>query len=172
VVVMDIMLPDGTGLEATLSILAERPATKIVFLTVHDDDDNLFAAIRAGGVGFLSKDIGIAELVSKLRGVMRGEAAITPTIARHILEEFSRLPPAPAIQPETVELTDREIEIVRALARGASNREIAERLVITENTVKNHVQNVLLKLHLHSRRDVVDYARRHGLMLSSGNFPK
>ena len=167
VVLMDITLPDGTGLEATISILAEMPMTKIVFLTVHDDDDNLFAAIRAGGVGYLTKDTGVAELVSKLRGVMRGEAALTPSIARRILEEFSRLPPA---QPETVELTDREIEIVRALARGASNREIAARLVITENTVKNHVQNVLLKLHLHSRHDVVDYAHRHGLLSPSNNF--
>lgn len=168
-ILMDISLPDGTGLEATQAILAELPDTQIVFLTVHDDDDHLFAAIRAGGVGYLPKNVGASELVSRLRDVRRGEAAISPAIARRILDEFSRLPAPRFNAAENVELTARELEIVRMLARGASNRDIAERLVISENTVKNHVQNVLNKLHLHSRRDVKDYARTRGLVPPSND---
>jgi two-component system NarL family response regulator len=107
--------------------------------------------------------------VSRLRDVRRGEAAISPAIARRILDEFSRLPAPRFNAAENVELTARELEIVRMLARGASNRDIAERLVISENTVKNHVQNVLNKLHLHSRRDVKDYARTRGLVPPSND---
>lgn len=164
IVLMDISLPDGTGLEATQAILAERPETKIIFLTVHDDDERLFAAIRAGGVGYLFKDVRAAELLKRLRGVAQGEAGISPAIARRILDEFSRTPPPQPVQPaQATELTAREREIVRELARGATNREIALRLVISENTVKNHVRNVLAKLRLRSRRDIADYAREHGL---------
>jgi DNA-binding NarL/FixJ family response regulator len=164
VVLMDITLPDGTGLEATQAILADLPETKIIFLTVHEDDERLFAAIRAGAMGFLSKDVRAAELLKRLHYVVRGEAGISPTIARRILEEFSRTPvPRPADASQTTELTSRENEVVRELARGATNREIATKFVISENTVKNHVRSVLSKLHLRSRRDVGDYARDHGL---------
>ena len=163
-ILMDISLPDGTGLDATRAILAELPVTKIIFLTVHDDDEHLFGAIRAGGLGYLLKNVGAAELVSRVRGVRYGEAAISAVLASRILEEFSRLPePQPDETGTPIELTPREVDIVRMLARGSSNREIAQRLVISENTVKNHVQNVLAKLHLHSRRDVDKYARSHGL---------
>lgn len=164
-VVMDISLPDGTGLDATRAILADRPETKIVFLTVHDDDEQLFAAIRAGALGYLSKGVRAAELLKRLRNVARGEAGISPAIARRILQEFSRTrTSAPAELTDATQLTAREQEIVRELARGATNREIARRFVISENTVKNHVRNVLSKLHLRSRRDVADYARDHGMM--------
>jgi two-component system NarL family response regulator len=164
VVLMDVTLPDGTGLDATRAILAEQPATKIVFLTVHDDDERLFTAIRAGAVGFLSKGIRAAELLERIRGVARGEAGISPAIARRILDEFSRTPePSPAGTAQTTNLTARETEIVRELARGATNREIARKFVISENTVKNHVRNVLSKLHLRRRREIADYARDHGL---------
>lgn len=170
VVLMDFSLPDGNGLDAAHAILSEMPTIKIVFLTVHDDDERLFAAIRAGAMGYLSKSVGAAELVSRLRGVVRGEAAILPATASRILEEFSRTPPPRYSEPsETSRLTRREIETIRALARGASNQEIAQQLVISENTVKNHVQNILNKLHLHSRRDVVDYARSHGLIPPSAD---
>lgn len=162
-ILMDISLPDGTGLEATRAILAEVPATKIVFLTVHDDDEHLFAAVRAGGLGYLLKNVSAAELVSRVRGVRYGEAAISPRLASRILDEFSRLPEPAADDLPAIALTPRETEIVRLLARGASNREIAQQFVISENTVKNHVQNVLAKLHLHSRRDIDRYARSHGL---------
>jgi len=165
-ILMDINLPDGTGVEATSAILAELPATKIIFLTVHDDDEHLFAGIRAGGVGYLLKNIGATELVSRVRGVRSGEAALSPALAARMLDEFARLPSIPASDDQAkTTLTAREVDIVRMLARGASNRDIAQQLVISENTVKNHVQNVLAKLHLHSRRDVPDYARRRGLDL-------
>ena len=163
-VLMDIGLPDGTGLDATQAILANRSATKIVILTVHEDDEQLFAAIRAGAMGYLFKNVRAAEMLARLRGVAHGEAGVSPAIARRILEEFARLPPPqhPDLF-EATELTAREIEIVRELSRGATNRQIAQRLVISENTVKNHVRNVLSKLHLRSRRDIADYARQHGL---------
>ena len=151
-VLMDISLPDGTGLDATQAIIAERPGTKIVFLTAHDDDESLFAAIRAGGIGYLPKSVGAAELINQLRGISRGEAVISPAIARRILAEFSRLPsPEDPNTSTAIQLTTREIEIIRAVAGGATNHEIAERLLISEHTVKNHLKRVLAKLHLHSR---------------------
>lgn len=163
-ILMDINLPDGTGVDAAAAILAELPSIKIIFLTVYDDDEHLFAAVRAGGMGYLLKNVGATELVSRVRGARYGEAALSPALAGRILDEFARLPAAAGgEQAVQAVLTAREIEIVRLLARGASNRYIAAQLVISENTVKNHVQNVLAKLHLHSRRDVPGYARTHGL---------
>ncbi len=162
---MDFGLPDGTGLDATKIILDESPTTTIVFLTVADDDERLFAAIRAGAMGYLFKSVRATELVKTLRGVVQGEAGVSRACARRVLEEFSRLPPPPHIDPfENTELTPRELELVRELARGATNNEIAKRFVISENTVRNHVHNVLAKLRLHSRRDVADYARARGLI--------
>jgi DNA-binding NarL/FixJ family response regulator len=163
-VLMDMSLPDGTGLEATQAILAELPQTKIVFLTVHDNDETLFAAIRAGAAGYLYKNVRVTELLRTLRGVARGEAGISRLMALRVLDEFSRLPQITAESSETVTLTMREIEIVRQLADGATNHEIARKFSISESTVKNHVRNVLSKLHLHSRHDVVTYARSRGLL--------
>jgi two-component system NarL family response regulator len=163
-ILMDISLPDGSGIDAARTILADVPTTKIMFLTMHDDDEQLFAAVRAGAVGYTFKNVRSAELLKSIRGIARGEAAISPPIARRILNEFSRLSPQrSAGPPEPADLTSREIEIVRELAQGAGNREIAHKLVISENTVKNHVRNVLSKLRLHSRREVAYYARTHGL---------
>lgn len=164
VVIMDLTLPDGTGVEATRAILAERPETRIVCLTVHDDDERLFAAIRAGAMGYLFKNTRANDLLAQIRGVARGEVGLAPALAVRILNEFSRTPPPrPADPGLTTELTPREIEIVRELTRGASNRQIARRFVISEYTVKNHVRNVLAKLRLRSRREVASYARDHGL---------
>ncbi len=160
-VLMNITLPDGTGAEATRAILVERPKIKIVVLTHSEEDDQLFEAIRAGAIGYLSKHVHTAELFKTLRGVMRGEAGISGTTARRILDEFARLSPSPSNEVAT--LTSREIEVLCELANGASNQTIAKRLVISENTVKNHVRNILVKLHFHSRREAADYARRHGL---------
>jgi DNA-binding NarL/FixJ family response regulator len=165
-ILMDFSLPDGTGLDATLAILAQLPKTKIVFLTVHEDDERLFGAIRAGAAGYVFKNARAAELVKTLRGVARGEVGISRALARRILDEFARTPsqPSEAEAFGTVEeLTARELDIVRELARGLSNHEIADKFVISENTVKNHVRNVLGKLHLHSRREIANYARTHGL---------
>jgi DNA-binding NarL/FixJ family response regulator len=166
IVLMDYTLPDGTGLEATQAILAEWPGAKIVFLTVHEDDETLFAAIRAGAVGFLFKNTRAAELLKRLRAVARGEAGISPTIALRILDEFSKTAaPVPSgDSSDSIVLTAREIEIVSEIAQGASNRDIARKLVISENTVKNHVRNVLAKLHLRNRSEVVKYAQRRQLI--------
>jgi two-component system NarL family response regulator len=165
-ILMDISMPDGSGIDAARVIMADVPTAKIMFLTVHSDDEQLFAAVRVGAVGYAFKNVRAAELLKSIRGIGRGEAAISRPIARRILDEFSRMTPQqqrPAEARDTVELTSREIEIVRELAQGASNREIAQKLVISENTVKNHVRNVLSKLRVRSRRDVADYARDHGL---------
>lgn len=164
-ILMDFSLPDGTGLEATITILAERPDTKIVFLTIHEDDERLFSAVRAGAKGYLFKNVHTTELIKTLQGVARGEAGLSRSLASRVLEEFARsLGPEAEAAFEKTELTPREVEIVRELARGASNRAIAEKFVISESTVKNHIRNVLTKLRVRSRRDIAKYARDHGLL--------
>jgi DNA-binding NarL/FixJ family response regulator len=167
-ILMDFGLPDGTGLEATQAILAEQPEAKIVFLTVHEQDDRLFAAIRSGAKGYLLKNVPVSKLLDYLRGVERGEAAVSPAMTSHILEEFARLGSGPDPGPaELSELTTREVEVLQEVARGATNREIADRLCISENTVKNHMGNILAKLNLRNRREAAGFARRHGLLNSS-----
>lgn len=159
-VLMDFGLPDGTGLDATKVILAARPQTKIVFLTVHEDDERLFEAIRTGAKGYLLKNVHVSKLLAFLRGVERGEAALMPDMTNRILHEFVRLAEMPKQGPPEFEaLSAREAEVVKQLATGATNQEIAERLFISENTVKNHVRNILAKLDLKSRRQVANYLR-------------
>lgn len=167
-VLVNITLPDGTGAEATQAILAERPEIKIVVLTLSEEDDYLFDAIRAGAIGYISKRARTSVLFKTLQGVMRGEAGISGATALRILDEFARL--SPTRSEKGAPLTLREVEVLRELANGASNQGIAERLVISENTVKNHVRNILLKLHFHNRREAADYARRHGFTSSSGSL--
>jgi DNA-binding NarL/FixJ family response regulator len=163
-ILMDFGLPDGTGLDATQAILAEQPEAKIVFLTVHEQDDRLFAAIRSGAKGYLLKNVPVSKLLDYLRGVQNGEAAISPTMTSQILDEFARLGKAfDSDAAELGELTPRELEVLRELDTGATNQEIADRLVITENTVKVHVRNILAKLDLPNRRAAADFAQRHGL---------
>jgi two-component system NarL family response regulator len=165
---MDFGLPDGTGLDATKTILADYPETKIVFLTVHEEDDLLFAAIRCGAKGYLLKNVPVIKLLAFLRGVEQGEVAITAAMASRILAEFARTEPTRGRERiETGELTVRELEVLKELALGASNREIAERLVIAENTVKNHVRSILAKLNLRNRREATRYAHSQGLVQSS-----
>jgi DNA-binding NarL/FixJ family response regulator len=164
IVLMDFSLPDGNGLDATRSILAERPHTKIVFLTVHEEDENLFEAIRCGAKGYLLKNTPVNELLTYLRGVAQGEAALAPSSLNRILEEFAQTPPR--IDPETdilSQLTERQLEVLRELRSGASNKEIAERLVISEQTVKNHVHHILDTLNLNSRYEAANLARHHNL---------
>jgi two-component system NarL family response regulator len=169
-VLMDFGLPDGTGLDATQAILAERPETKIVFLTVHEQDDRLFAAIRSGAKGYLLKNVPVSKLVGYLRGVERGEPAISPDMTSHILAEFARLDPVPDPGPaELGELTQREVEVLRELARGATNLEIARRLCVSENTVKNHVRSILAKLNLQNRHEAASFAHRYGVAQSSSD---
>jgi DNA-binding NarL/FixJ family response regulator len=168
-ILMDFVLPDGTGLEATHAILAGLPEAKIVFLTFHDDDERLFAALRAGAKGYLLKDVSIVELVIYLRGVGSGEAALTPRLVSRVLDEFARQGQArsqPQAAPE--DLTPREWEVLAELETGASNREIADRLVISENTVKKHVCSILSKLDVQNRREAARFTRNRQLLGHTG----
>ena len=163
-VLLDLGLPPGSGLDAMHAILADRPETSIVFLTVHEEDDLLFAAIRGGAKGYLLKNTPVSKLLPYLRGVEHGEAAITPLLARRILDEFSHSRPPCAPEDGSSELTPREVEVLRELSRGATNRAIADRLVISERTVKTHVSNILMKLGLSSRTQAALHAVRIGLV--------
>jgi DNA-binding NarL/FixJ family response regulator len=163
-ILMDFGLPDGTGLEATEAILAERPETNIVFLTVHEDDKRLFAAIRSGAKGFLPKSVPVARLLTYLRGVEQGDAAITPAMTGRIMARLAQTEPREARPHAAVaNLTERERDVLKELATGASNREIANRLFISEQTVKNHVSHILAKLGLKSRHEAADIARSIGM---------
>lgn len=160
IILMDFGLPDGSGLDATRAVLASRPDTKIIFLTVHEDDEHLFEAIRAGAKGYLLKNVSAMKLLAFVRGVNQGEAALTPSMTTRLLDEFARLgdgPRRPAAKTDA--LTQREHEVLAQLEQGATNREIAERLFISEFTVKNHIRNILSKLNLHSRRQATQYLR-------------
>jgi two-component system response regulator NreC len=164
-ILMDFTLPDGTGDEATRVILAALPATKIVFLTVHDDDERLFAAISSGAVGYLLKSVRSADLLSRLRDVARGEVALSPTIGRRIFEKLARQQAAHTPGPATVaDLSEREVEILNLVVRGHTNRQIAGALSLSVRTVEYHRANMMDKLGLHDRADLVRYAAEHGLL--------
>ena len=161
-VLMDFGLPDGTGAEATRMILEEHPGCKIVFLTMSEEDEDLFVAIRSGAKGYLLKNMRPSKLISSLRSVQQGESAISRSMTLRLMEELARTRETPREQEPT--LTRREIEVLRELASGFSNLEIAARLFISENTVKYHVHSILEKLNLSDRRDASAYAREHGLL--------
>lgn len=163
-VLMDFSLPDGTGLDATSEILANQPGTQIVFLTMHEDDERLIDAIRSGAIGYLLKNLPVNKLLASLRGISRGEAPISRTMTRRILAEFSQ-PENRGLRASTSldMLTERELEVLGELAKGSTNREIARHLFISENTVKNHVHNILEKLGLKNRREAGRFAQQHGL---------
>jgi len=155
VIVMDFTLPDGTGVEATQTILAEQPGIKIIFLTIHEEDEKIFDAIRHGAVGYLPKHVTSSRLLEYLRGLERGEVAIQPEFTARILKEFAHLPPREDVTVEAMaRLTARQRDILRELKTGATNRQIAARLVISEQTVKNHVSRVLKKLNIKSRHEL------------------
>jgi DNA-binding NarL/FixJ family response regulator len=155
VILMDFTLPDGTGVEATQTILGEQPAIKIIFLTIHEDDEKIFDAIRHGAVGYLPKSVTSSRLLAYLRGLEHGEVAIQPEFTARILKEFANLPAREDTNGEAAaRLTPRQREILRELKTGATNRQIAARLVISEQTVKNHVSRVLKKLNLKSRHEL------------------
>jgi DNA-binding NarL/FixJ family response regulator len=176
VVLMNLHLPDGTGLDAARTLLAKRPDLKIVFLSAQDDDEPFFTAIRMGARGFLLKSVPIPKLVMALRGLERGEAAISREMAARLMNEMSRsgggaTPTTAAGEPFSV-LTSREMQVLRELAANGTNREIADRLFISENTVRNHVHNILEKLGLKSRREVVNLARQNGIGTTFAKRPQ
>jgi DNA-binding NarL/FixJ family response regulator len=157
------------GLAATRLISAEQSDVKVVILTASEEDAHLFEAIKSGAQGYLFKNLASSELFRLLEGVARGEPALTPALARKLLSEFARPAPAAPAPPAANEgvdaLTDREHEVLDLLVQGiTSNRELAERLVITENTVKYHFRNILDKLHVQNRAQVVAFAVRHGIV--------
>jgi DNA-binding NarL/FixJ family response regulator len=161
IVLMDVDMPVMDGLAATEAIKASLPYVTIVMLTVHDADEKLFAAIRAGAHGYLLKDIRGAELVEALRGLARGEAPISRRLAARLIEEFAQ---QGALPEPAAALTRRETEILGMVAARKRNREIAEALFISEYTVKNHLRNILAKLHQRNRRDAAAFARERGLI--------
>jgi len=159
-VLMDFSLPDGTGLEATQAILKQDPSCKIVFLTVYETDDKLLAAMRLGAKGYLLKNVPIANLLASLQALERGEPAISRLMAGRIIEEFVRMEnPVPGNADALNRLSRREREILQEVSKGQSNQEIANRLFISENTVKHHVHSILAKLELHDRREATSYAK-------------
>jgi two-component system NarL family response regulator len=166
VVLMDVRMPKVNGIDAARTIRGIAPTTKILMLTVSDEEDDLYEAIKAGANGYLLKEISVEEVAEAIRAVVQGQSLISPSMASKLLTEFNTLVkkaeekqqfPAPA-------LTSRELEVLRLVAKGMSNREIADQLYISENTVKNHVRNILEKLHLHSRMQAVMYAVREQLI--------
>lgn len=162
VVLMDLAMPEVDGLAATQLLVAELPEIKVVILTASDDDQNLFEAVRLGAQGYLLKNLEADEFFSRLEALERGEPALTPALARRLLREFSR-PKKETTDPDA--LTERELEVLRCLVEGlTSNKELAERLGVSENTVKFHVRNILEKLHLHNRAQAVAFALKNRLV--------
>ena len=164
IILMDFSLPDGTGLDATKAILAETPDCKIVFLTIYEANDKLFAAMRAGAKGYLPKNVPASNLISSLRALERGEMAISRKVATSIAEEFAQSDPHSAMNEEILtKLSPRELDVLCELQSGASNFEIAQRLFISENTVKQHMQKILNKLGVKNRREASLIAQQAGL---------
>lgn len=160
VILMDLVMPTMDGIEATRQITSSLSGIRILVLTSFAADDKVFPAIKAGALGYLLKDSGPDELVKAVHMVHRGEPSLDPAIARKVLHELSHPPQNP---PTTDPLTSRELEVLRLVAKGKSNKEIAEHLVISEMTVRTHVSNVLSKLQLASRTQAALYALREGL---------
>lgn len=168
VILMDVALPACSGIEVTRRIKREIPGTKVIFLTVAEEDDVLFDAIRAGADGYLLKNLRIPQLLDAIESVMQGEAPLSGTIAAKILQEFQQMPSS-APQKELDEpLSPREKEILSLIGEGLSNQEIADRLFISESTVKNHLRSILGKLHVRNRIQAAIMAERLGLVKDLG----
>jgi len=160
VILLDLAMPRKTGLEALADIKRADPNARILILTSFAEDDQVFPAIKAGALGYLLKDTSPRELLQAIRDVYRGEVSLHPTIARKLVDELKR----PADLPPTDEpLTEREAQVLALVARGLSNQEIADTLVISERTVRTHISNILGKLHLANRLQAALYALREGL---------
>ncbi len=162
VILMDLVMPELDGIEAIRRITADQPDARILVLTSFATDDKVFPAIKAGALGYLLKDSSPEELVQAIHQVYRGESSLHPTIARKVLQELSH-PREPEQPPTSEPLTEREVEVLRLVARGLNNQQIAGQLVISEATVRTHVSNILGKLHLASRTQAALYALQQGL---------
>ncbi|HEU0115168.1 MAG TPA: response regulator transcription factor [Thermomicrobiales bacterium] len=164
IVLMDLTMPEVDGLTATRLLTAEESPAKVVVVTASEDDADLFEAIKAGAQGYIHKNLEAGRFFDLLRGVLAGEPALTPSLAGKLLREFARPAPSPA-RAAADELTSREREVLELMVQGiTSNRELADRLSVSENTVKYHLRQILQKLHLQNRAQVVAYALRHKLV--------
>jgi DNA-binding NarL/FixJ family response regulator len=168
VILMDVRMPRLDGVEACRRLVADSDA-KVVVLTTFDLDEHLFAAVRAGASGFLLKASRPDELVAAIRAAHAGNALVEPRMTKRLLEEFARRPASPDGQLLFSELTDRERDVLLEVARGASNAEIAERLYISETTVKTHINHILAKLNVRDRIQAVVLAYDHGLVEPGGS---
>jgi len=161
VVLLDLVMPRKNGIEAIQDIKHENPEARILVLTSFSDDDKVFAAIKAGALGYLLKDSSTQELIQAIRDVYNGESSLHPAIARKLIRELNR--PAGNLPQTDEPLTEREVEVLVYVARGYSNQEIADALIISERTVRTHVSNILSKLHLANRTQAALYALKEGL---------
>jgi len=160
VILMDLVMPEMDGIQAIRKILSNQPQARILVLTTFSGEDKVFPAIKAGAMGYQLKDSSPQELVEAIREVNRGQASLHPLIARKVLDEVLN---PPDLSPTRAPLTQRELEVLRLIAEGLENREIAQRLVLSDATVRTHVSNILGKLHLASRTQAALYALREGL---------
>ena len=165
IILMDFFLPDGNGADATRLVLAEHPECKIIFLTMSEQDENLFAAIRSGAKGYLLKNLDPSKLLASIRAVHQGESAISTAMTLRLMDEFSRTKAPDQVADSALDvLTPREIDVLRELTSKFTNQEIAEHLVISKNTVKYHIRAILDKLNLSNRTEAAEFARKHGIM--------
>ncbi len=169
VVLMDVRMPNLDGIEATRRILGLEGDTKVLMLTTFDMDEYVYEALRAGASGFLLKDVPPEQLVTAIKVVAAGEALLSPSVTRRVIEEFTKRPPQrTGPPPELEELTAREVEVLQLIARGLSNAEIAKELFVSETTVKTHVARVLMKCGLRDRVQAVVLAYETGLVRPGG----
>jgi DNA-binding NarL/FixJ family response regulator len=163
-VLMDFNLPDGDGAQASAAILSHLPNCKIVFLTMYEADEKLFSAIRSGAIGYLLKNVPVKKLMESLRSIEKGEAAISRSMTMRILGEFSHSHNTDEQHQLLEKVSARELDILRELASGATNNEIAIRLNLSVNTVKHHIHNILAKLDLENRHQAINFARKYGVV--------
>jgi two-component system NarL family response regulator len=166
IVLMDVRMPKRGGIDSCTAIKDAVPSCKIIMLTISDEEADLYDAIKAGASGYLLKEISIEEVAAAIRAVNEGQSLISPSMASKLLSEFATMIKRTddRQQVPTPRLTDREMEVLKLVAKGMNNRDIAKQLFISENTVKNHIRNILEKLQLHSRMEAVVYAVREKLL--------
>lgn len=164
VVLLDVRMPKQSGIEACVAIKETVPSAKIVMLTMSDEEADLYEAVKNGASGYLLKDSSIEEVAQGIRVVADGQSLISPSMAAKLIDEFKTMSKPDKVTGAALKLTERELDVLRLVAKGLSNRDVAQRLAISENTVKNHVRNMLEKLQLHSRMEAVMYAVREKIV--------
>jgi DNA-binding NarL/FixJ family response regulator len=166
VVLMDVRMPELDGIEATRRLLEDGAEAKVVMLTTFDMDEYVYEALRAGASGFLLKDVPPEQLVAGIRAVASGDALLAPSVTRRVIEEFVSRPPDAARKPppQLAELTERELEVLKLMARGLSNAEIAKELFVSDTTIKTHVARILMKLRIRDRVQAVVFAYENGVV--------